>query len=192
MREEINREYRAHLETAKQFEAILEEVADAVQAVIDTFSNGGKVLLAGNGGSAADAQHWAAEWVIRLNHHLNRPAMPAIALTTDSSNLTAGANDLSFEEVFSRQVEALAQPGDLFIGISTSGNSANVLRAAKMAHEKGAKVLGILGGDGGKIIAECDHAVVVPSKDTQRIQEMHVFVGHQLCSLSERALWEKP
>ncbi len=170
-------------------EGIVGDIETAVVEVTDTLRRGNKILLAGNGGSAADAQHWAAEWMIRLTHQLKRPALAAIALTTDTSTLTAGANDLGYEKVFARQIEGLAQQGDLVILISTSGNSGNLLKAAEASRKKGAKTLGILGNKGGKMKGECDFHVIVPSNDTQRIQEMHSFIGHMLCELSEKALF---
>jgi len=186
----INKALVDHVELALHVrDSMGEALEEAVTLVADTLKEGGKLLLAGNGGSAADAQHWAAEWVIRLSPDVKRPALPAIALTTDTSILTAGANDLGYDEVFARQVEAFAQEGDLLIAISTSGNSENLLRAVKVARDKGAKVLGVLGKDGGKLAAECDQALVVPSRNTQRIQEMHSLVGHLLCELSERVLY---
>ncbi len=191
-RVEIERRLQAHLEAARRMDEVTGQAAEAVSLVVETFRGGGKVLLAGNGGSAADAQHWAAEWVIRLVHHLKRPAMPAIALTTDSSLLTAGANDIGYENVFARQVEGLAAPGDLLILISTTGNSGNLARAAEAAREKQARVLGILGSGGGLLREACDLSVVVPSEDVQRIQEMHAFLGHMLCELSELALYGDP
>ncbi len=187
--DEIRRRLNGHIETAKKMETILDDIDAAVQIVVETFRSGGKLLIAGNGGSAADAQHWAAEWVIRLSHNLDRPAMPAIALSTDSSVITAAANDIGFENIFARQIEALARLGDLFIAISTSGDSENLIRACRTAHEKEARVLGILGGDGGRMVEMCDLAVIIPSSDTQRIQEMHEFVGHILCELSEELLY---
>jgi len=179
-----------HINVANDLLKDPQQIANAVSMVIDTFRNSHKLILAGNGGSAADAQHWAAEWVIRLTHNLDRPAMPAIALTTDSSILTAGANDIGYDNVFARQLEALGQEGDLFIAISTSGNSENLLRASKVAKEKNIRILGILGKDGGKQLALCDEAVIAPSGNTQRIQEMHIIIGHLLCELSEKALYE--
>ncbi len=187
--EEIRRRLNEHIETAKKMETILNDIDAAVQIVVETFRSGRKLLIAGNGGSAADAQHWAAEWVIRLSHQLKRPAMPAIALSTDSSVITAAANDTGFENIFARQIEALARPGDLFIAISTSGDSENLVRAGRTAHEKKALVLGILGRNGGRLAEICDNSVIIPSTDTQRIQEMHEFVGHILCELSEELLY---
>ncbi|MBS1262725.1 MAG: Phosphoheptose isomerase [Calditrichaeota bacterium] len=185
---QIRERLDAHIEVSRRMAEIGDDLAGAVELVTGTFRGGSRVLLAGNGGSAADAQHWAAEWVIRLSADLDRPAMPALALTTDTSALTAGANDLGYENVFARQIEAHGRDGDLLIAISTSGNSPNLLRAADVAHEMGMNVLGVLGRGGGRLRGSCDLAVVVPSGDTQRIQEMHALIGHILCELSERAL----
>jgi D-sedoheptulose 7-phosphate isomerase len=146
--------------------------------------------LCGNGGSAADAQHIAAELVGRFV--ADRRALPAIALTTDTSALTAIANDYGYDAVFSRQLEGLAQPGDVLIAISTSGNSANVLAAANTGKAMGVQVLGLLGGSGGKLLNACDDSLVVPSKTTARIQECHILIGHMLCDLVETALELKP
>ncbi len=179
-----------HIATAQQMKDILPDMQQAVELVVETFRGEGKILLAGNGGSAADAQHWAAEWVIRLSHHLERPSMPAIALTTDTSVLTAGANDIGYENVFARQVEAFGQEGDLLIAITTSGNSGNLVLASEQAKKQGVKTLGILGSGGGKMAPLCDHAVVIPSSSTQVIQELQEFVGHLLCELSELELYD--
>lgn len=187
--EQIHDRLMAHLQVAEEFGEQLPAIASAVEMIVETFRAEGKLLLAGNGGSAADAQHWAAEWVIRLTHDLDRPSMPAIALSTDTSVLTAGANDLGFDQVFSRQVEGLGAEGDLLIVISTSGNSENLVHAVEVARFKGMRILGILGGNGGRLLEMCDQAVVVKCSDVQRVQEMHAFVGHCLCELSERALY---
>jgi D-sedoheptulose 7-phosphate isomerase len=141
------------------------------------------VLLCGNGGSAADAQHLAAELVSRFR--IERRALPAIALTTDTSILTAISNDYDYERVFSRQVEALGRPGDILIGISTSGNSRNVRAAMLAARSCEMACLGLLGSGGGAILSACDLAIVVPSSDTPRIQEVHIAIGHVLCDLVE-------
>ncbi|MFH0881936.1 MAG: D-sedoheptulose 7-phosphate isomerase [bacterium] len=191
IRDSILKALHHHAKVVGAMESVIENIETAVVEITDTLQRGNKLLLAGNGGSAADAQHWAAEWMIRLSHDLQRPGLAAIALTTDTSILTAGANDIGFENVFARQIEALAQQGDLVILISTSGNSGNLLKAAETAREKGAKTLGILGNRGGKMNDVCDFHVIVPSDDTQRIQEMHSLVGHLLCELSERALFQK-
>lgn len=149
---------------------------------------GRKIMLCGNGGSAADAQHIAAELVGRFK--CNRSALPALALTTDTSALTAIGNDFGFDQIFARQVEALSLPGDLLVTISTSGNSANLVLAARAARAKGCYTLAFLGGDGGRLANEVDSSIVVPSKNTARIQEMHIFIGHVLCELLERQLTE--
>jgi D-sedoheptulose 7-phosphate isomerase len=147
---------------------------------------GGKLLFFGNGGSAADAQHIAAELVIRYGK--DRKAIAAIALTTDTSTLTACANDLGFDSLFERQIEALGRPGDVAIGISTSGRSQNVLRGFKQARSGGLKTVGLSGGTGGDMAALCDAFIVVPSPVTARIQEMHITIGHMLCLALEASL----
>lgn len=151
--------------------------------------DGRKILVAGNGGSAADAQHFAAELVGRFL--LERRPLPAIALTTDSSILTAVGNDYGFEEIFSRQVEALAQAGDLFVGISTSGNSANLLSAIASARQCGCATIALLGRDGGAMAKEVDLPLVVPCIETPHIQEMHVTIIHLLCKLVEEELFTR-
>jgi D-sedoheptulose 7-phosphate isomerase len=143
---------------------------------METLKKGNKVLIFGNGGSAADAQHIAAELTGRYKS--SRKGLPAIALTTDTSALTAIANDFGYERVFTRQVEALAREGDLLIGISTSGNSQNVIQALSLGKELGCRCIGLSGGDGGKMGAYCDINIVVPSNNTPRIQEMHIMIGH--------------
>lgn len=166
------------------------DINKAVDMLVSAFSNGKKLLLCGNGGSAADAQHMATELVIRLSHEFKRPALPAIALSTDSSNLTAGGNDIGFENTFARSVEALGNEGDVLIGISTSGNSENVLRAIKKAKEKRLQVIGLLGSGGGRIKELCDVSIVVPSHHIGRIQEGHITIGHIVCGLVEIELFE--
>ena len=158
----------------------------------EVYRDGNKLLLCGNGGSAADCQHIATELMIRLSHHIQRPALPAIALTTDTSNLTAGGNDIGFENVFARNVEGLGNKGDVLIAISTSGNSGNVIKAVEMAHKKGMKVIGLLGGDGGKLKPIVDLSVVIPSSNVQRIQEGHITVAHIICELVEEELYGTP
>ncbi len=173
----------------KILEQCTRDIGKAADLIINAFNQKKKILLCGNGGSAADAQHIAAEFVIRLSHDVERPALPALALTTNTSNLTAGANDLGFENVFARSVEALGNQGDVLIGISTSGNSENVNRALQKAREKGLVTIGLLGRDGGKSRALCDLAIVVPSEDTQRIQEGHITIGHIICGLVEKEMY---
>ncbi len=167
-----------------------ENIINAVNLLTNSFSNGGKLLLCGNGGSAADSQHIAAEFMIRLSHDLNRPAIPAIALTTDSSNLTAGGNDIGYENVFARNVEGLGNKGDVLIAISTSGNSGNVVKAVEKAQSKQLKVIGFLGGNGGKLKSIVDIPIIIPSVSTQRIQEGHITVGHIICELVERFMYD--
>ena len=165
------------------------ELLKAVEILSDCYKNGNKLLLCGNGGSAADCQHIATELMIRLSHHIKRPALPAIALTTDTSNLTAGGNDIGFENVFARNVEGLGNKGDVLLAISTSGNSPNVIKAVEMAHKKGMKVIGFLGGSGGKLKDTVDLPIVIPSSNVQRIQEGHITVAHIICELVEQTLY---
>ncbi len=165
------------------------EISRAIEVLSERFKQGNKLLICGNGGSAADSQHIAAEFMIRLSHDLNRPAIPAIALTTDSSNLTAGGNDIGFENVFARNVEGLGNKGDVLLAISTSGNSENVVRAVNKAHEKGMTVIGFLGGSGGKLKEMVDVPIVIPTTNVQRIQEGHITVAHILCEAVERELY---
>lgn len=167
------------------------EILSASELISSAYRNNGKLLLCGNGGSAADCQHIATELMIRLSHHINRPALPAIALTTDSSNLSAGGNDIGFENVFARNVEGLGNEGDVLLAISTSGNSPNILKAADKAREKKMKVIGFLGGEGGKLRDKVDLPIIIPSSNTQRIQEGHITIAHIICELVEEELYGK-
>jgi D-sedoheptulose 7-phosphate isomerase len=160
-------------------------LADLAVAAI---AGGGKLMLCGNGGSAADAQHLAAELLVRLRPQVERDGLPAIALAMDSSALTACGNDYSFEIFYERMVRALGRKGDLLIAISTSGRSPNIVRALKTARALGIKTAGLLGGDGGAALAQCDEAVVVPDHETGRIQEAHIALGHALMELIEDGL----
>ncbi|MFA6981214.1 MAG: D-sedoheptulose 7-phosphate isomerase [Ignavibacteriaceae bacterium] len=173
----------------KILESCSGDIVKAIDLLVDAYKKGKKLLLCGNGGSAADCQHIATELMIRLSHHIQRPALPAIALTTDTSNLTAGGNDIGYENVFARNVEGLGNEGDILLAISTSGNSQNVVKAVDAAHSKGIKVIGFLGGNGGKLKSLVDIAVVIPSTNTQRIQEGHITVAHILCELTEEELY---
>ena len=157
--------------------------------LVKAVSNSKKILFCGNGGSAADSQHIATEFMIRLSHDIERPAMGAIALTTDTSNLTAGGNDIGFENVFARSVEGIGNEGDVLVGISTSGNSENVIRAMKKAKEKKIITVGFLNMKGGKLLKECDYSICIPSENVQRIQESHITVGHILCEITEREIY---
>lgn len=170
-------------------EKCYEPIINAADILVDAVRSGKKIMLAGNGGSAADSQHIATEFMIRLSHDLSRPAIAAIALTTDSSNITAGGNDIGFENVIARSIEGLGNEGDVFICISTSGNSPNILKAVKKAKEKSISVVGFLGGKGGKLAEMCDVPVIVPTENTQRIQESHITIGHILCEIVERELY---
>lgn len=165
-----------------------EDIARVAEVVISALRAGGKVLICGNGGSAADAQHIACELVGYFAKE--RAAWPAIALTTDTSVLTSVGNDLGYEQVFARQVEALAKAGDVVIAISTSGNSPNVLAAARAARGRGCKVIGLTGDGGGRLATETDINLAVPSTVTPRIQEAHITIGHIICGLVESALTE--
>ena len=175
--------------TKKQiFEACTGSILKAVDVIINAYNEKKKVLLCGNGGSAADAQHIATELVIRMNK-ANRPALAAVALTTDSSMLTAGGNDLGFENIFARQIEALGAPGDILIAITTSGKSENVNRAIVTARKRGLKVVGLLGKDGGSSKDLADISIIIPSNDTQRIQEGHITVAHIICGIIENEMF---
>jgi len=182
----IEFEFSEHLKTAQ---ATLEYIAGpleiAANLCIDCLQNGGKILIFGNGGSAADAQHIAAEMVGR--YKVERKGLPAIALTTDTSALTSISNDYGYNHVFDRQVEALANKGDVVIGISTGGSSGNVISALKLAKEMGCKTIGFSGRDGGEMNTVCDINLIVPAEDTPRIQEMHIVIGHTICHLIDQA-----
>lgn len=169
--------------------ALLLQVENAAQACIECMRAGGKLLLAGNGGSAADAQHIAGEFVSRFA--FDRPGLPAIALTTDTSILTAIGNDYGFERLFARQVQAHGQKGDVLIGYSTSGRSPNVLRAFEEARSRGLVCIGMTGNHGGPMRELCDFLLEVPSADTPKIQEGHLVLGHILCGLVENAIFKE-
>ncbi len=182
-------EFEAH--TAALRQTIAEcgvEISAIAERIVACFQGGNKLLLCGNGGSAADAQHIAAEFINRFR--FDRPALPAVALTTDTSILTAIGNDTSFDFVFSRQVEALALKGDILVGISTSGHSANILKALEVARAKGLTTVGFTGEKGRESMsAKCDLCLVVPATDTARIQEAHEFVWHVVCSMIEKKIF---
>jgi D-sedoheptulose 7-phosphate isomerase len=164
-------------------------IAEAAKRAADLLARGGKLLLCGNGGSAADSQHLAAEFTSRLRASVERPPIPAIALTTDTSFLTARSNDYGFDEVFERLVDALGRRGDVLITISTSGNSRNLIRAVTRSRQAGIYTIGFLGSDGGFLRALVDCAILVPSDNTQYIQESHIAIGHIFCELVEDALF---
>lgn len=189
MKEIITNSIRDSLQTKEALlsNEFIDKIEQAASLLIKTYQNKGKLLLCGNGGSAADAQHIAAELIGRFEKE--RISLPAISLTTNTSNLTCIANDYQFDHVFSRQVEGLGQAGDLLIAISTSGNSSNVLKAVEKAKEIGVKTLALTGSSGGKLKKEADLLLNVPSDHTPRIQESHILIGHILCDLLERELF---
>jgi D-sedoheptulose 7-phosphate isomerase len=165
-------------------------IVEAVRICVDSLHAGGKIMFAGNGGSAADAQHWAGELVSRF--YYDRPGLAAIALTTDTSILTAIGNDYGYDYTFARQIEALGKEGDVFVAISTSGNSPNIVRACEAARARGIRVLGFTGQAGGHLRGLSDLCFQVPSHETPRIQEGHEFVGHLICALVEAEMFPKP
>lgn len=189
--EDITQELR---ESAALKVRVAETQGPIMQAMIDciweSMQQGGKLLMCGNGGSAADAQHLVTECMVRLE--AERDPLPAIALTTDTSLLTAAGNDHGFETIFARQVAGLGRPGDVLLALSTSGNSPNVVRAVEAAHRRGLHTLGLLGKDGGRLKEMVHIALVVPSSNTQRIQEVHITVGHILCGALERRMLSTP
>ncbi|MER3524707.1 MAG: phosphoheptose isomerase [Ignavibacteria bacterium] len=186
----IKDELTASAETKKKIiETCTDKIVKAVDVIIDALNKKKKILFCGNGGSAADSQHLATEFVIRMNPNIKRPGIAALALSTDSSMLTAGANDIGYDNVFARAVEALGNDGDVLIGISTSGKSESVNNAFRMAKRKGMKTIGFLGKDGGSSKDLCDVPIIVPSNDTQRIQEGHITIGHIICGLVETEMY---
>ncbi len=190
MLDDIRRQLTSHVEVIHILgNKLAPQVAECARMLIDTLRSGQKILIMGNGGSAADAQHFAAELVGRFL--LERRALPAIALTTDTSILTAIGNDYGFDDIFKRQVEALAKPDDLLIGISTSGNSTNIKRAFTAGKMLGVKTIGLLGRDGGELVSMTDLDLTVPSIETPRIQEAHLVMIHILCDLVEKGLFSQ-
>ncbi len=180
-------------DSIKTKEILLKESSEKIEEIgldlANIIKNCGKILICGNGGSAADSQHIAAELVIRYRSSFSRPAIPAIALTVDPSIITAGGNDIGFENVFAREVEALGRKGDALLGISTSGNSENVLRAIEQAKKQEIYTIGLLGCGGGRIAAMCDNYINVPSSVTARIQESHILIAHLWCEIIEETLF---
>lgn len=190
MKERINNvidEQIENLENLKDSD-YSEKIILISEIIIDALRNGNKVLIAGNGGSAADSQHIAAEFVGRFA--LERKGLPAIALTTDSSNLTSISNDYSFDDVFSRQIEALGNKNDVFVGISTSGNSKNIINAVNMSKQQGLKTICLLGKDGGKLKNLCDYNITFNYSETARVQEHHILTYHLICEFVEKAMKE--
>lgn len=186
VREEIQKT-RATMQLVAEDSALLSIAEKIAQQCIVSLRSGGKILFAGNGGSAADSQHLAAELVSRLRY--DRPGMASIALTTDTSALTAIGNDYSFENLFSRQVEAIGQKGDVLIGISTSGKSPNILKALDAARAKGIVTIGFAGRSAPMMEERCDLVMNIPSKETPKIQECHIMMGHIICALIEEDIY---
>ena len=191
MKDEIVQTFRESADVKVRFiRQNAEVLARAVKMVVQAFKAGHKVLLFGNGGSAADAQHIAAEFVNRFL--IERPPLPAIALTTDTSILTSISNDYGYADSFAKQVKALGREGDVAIGISTSGAAANVIKAIQVAKEMGLKTVGLAGRDGGELSKLVDIALVVDSQSVPRIQEVHITIGHVLCEMVDRMLFQHP
>jgi D-sedoheptulose 7-phosphate isomerase len=187
MRTSIEKAYEEHAKLLAEVRERLPEIIEQIAAIMtDSLKRGGTIYWCGNGGSAADSQHLAAELVGRFERE--RKALASVALTTDTSILTSVGNDYGYDGIFRRQVEALVRSGDVLVGISTSGNSGNVLQAVEQANGQGAMTIGLLGRDGGELKGACQHALVVPGKSTARNQEMHILVGHILCDLVEAEL----
>ncbi len=190
MKEYIKDQIKKSFETKQliyENEELLNAIEIVAKACVNLYRNDKKTILAGNGGSAADAQHIAAELVGRYG--FDRPSIPSLALTTDTSNLTAIGNDYGYDQVFSRQLEGMGQTGDIFIGISTSGNSRNIIKAFESAKKKNITTVALTGRDGGEMAKMADMAIVVPSNSTPRIQESHILIGHILCDIIEKELF---
>ena len=191
MKNEITQAFRESADVKLRFiQENAEGVLQVVRMIAKAFKKGNKVLLFGNGGSAADAQHMAAEFVNRFL--IERPSLPAIALTTDTSILTSIANDYEFADVFAKQVKALGREGDVAIGISTSGAAANVIKAVKVAGDLGIQTVGLTGKDGGELARVVDLALLVDSQSVPRIQEVHITIGHVVCEMVDRMLFQQP
>ena len=191
MKSIIENEFNEHAKAIKDtVKVAINDIENAAKICIECLKNGNKILIFGNGGSAADAQHIAAEIIGR--YKTDRKGLAAIALTTDSSVLTAISNDFGYSEIFTRQVEALARPGDTLIGISTGGSSQNVVNALKIAKNMQCKAIGLSGKDGGEFNTICNVNIVAKAQDTARIQEMHILIGHTICHLIDQAFIEHP
>lgn len=190
MKEYIKDQIKKSYETKQAIygnEALLDAIVAVAKECVALYKTDKKTMLAGNGGSAADAQHIAAELVGRYG--FDRPSIPSLALTTDTSNLTAIGNDYGYDQVFSRQLEGMGQSGDIFIGISTSGNSTNIVKAFESAKKKGIKTVALVGRDGGLMAKMADMSIIVPSDSTPRIQESHILIGHILCDIIEKEIF---
>ena len=188
---DFSKELTLNVETHLQLENLFPDIEKAIKIIHKKIKLGGKLMLCGNGGSAADAQHLSAEYLVRLRPNVNRKPIPAISLAQDTSTLTACGNDYDFSDVFRRPFQALAKKNDVLIAITTSGNSLNVIKVLKDAHSKKITTIGFLGGSGGKCKKFCDIKLIVPSKSTARIQECHIFLGHFIFEQVENLLLKK-
>lgn len=186
IKDQIKKSYETKISIYNN-EVLLDTIEEVAKKCVALYKTDKKTILAGNGGSAADAQHIAAELVGRYG--FDRPSIPSLALTTDTSNLTAIGNDYGYDAVFSRQLEGMGQKGDIFIGISTSGNSTNIIKAFEVAKQKGITTVALVGRDGGIMAKMADYAIVVPSDATPRIQESHILIGHILCDIIEKEIF---
>ena len=184
--EALNKRKELHSKIGSSFNDIFDE---AVTKVTKAIKNDGTLFFAGNGGSAAESQHMSAEYIATLDHHKFRPGMRSMALTVDTSFITAWTNDFGYEEVFKRQIETLSSQGDVFFAYSTSGNSPNIIKALESAKEKGVITIGFSGNDGGKMMNLCDNCFVVPHTNTALIQEIHTILGHEICSAVENSIF---
>lgn len=190
MKDIIQSQFNESIETKKKLlESSQEEIEKTALVLAHSLKSGKKVLFCGNGGSSCDAAHISAELVVRYKSGNERRALPAIALGTDHAILTACSNDYGYEDIFSRQVSAYGQEGDVLVGLTTSGNSPNVIKAVEMAKSLGMKTIALLGGNGGKLKGICDHEIIVPSSVTARIQESHILIGHIFCSIIEKEIF---
>ena len=191
--EKIKKIIQASIETKQQVlqnEELLKTICDVVNVIVTAFKNGNRVYFCGNGGSAADAQHLAAEFSGRF--YTDRKALPAEALHCNTSYLTAVANDYGYDVVYSRMIDGIGQKGDVLVGLSTSGNSANIIKAFETAREKGMTTVAFTGMTGGQMKSSSDHLINIPSTDTPRIQESHIMIGHIICQLVEEKLYPRP
>ncbi len=186
----INKSITEHINALKSVSVQSKEIQKIIKLMVKSINSGGKILFCGNGGSAADAQHWAAELLIRLRPHVNRKPIPALSLATDTSTITACGNDYSFEEIFSRPFEALVKKNDVLFIISTSGNSKNILRVLNSAKKRKIKSIGLLGKNGGKARKSCTHKILVGSNNVARIQEIQIFLGHFILENIEKKIFK--
>jgi|TARA_B110000438_G_scaffold283004_1_gene310560 D-sedoheptulose 7-phosphate isomerase len=191
MLKKIKQSIKESIVLKKKIERFSKEITNSVNLVANTLANEGRIFLCGNGGSAADAQHLAAEYLIRLKKNVKRKAFPALSLAMDTSTLTACGNDLGFNKIFSRNLEALGKKNDLLIVLSTSGNSTNVLEALKLSKKMNLKSIALLGSKGGKMKRLADEEIIIPSNNVARIQESHIFLGHLIFELAEKIVIKK-